>query len=65
MKYFFFEKNYKKKPILLFDDVFSEFDNKNKKLVINLFKKYQTIATTTDIEILQLIEVPKSIIKLA
>jgi len=62
---FFYEKNYKKKPILLFDDVFSEFDSKNKKLVINLFKKYQTIATTTDIEILQLIEVSKSIIKLS
>ena len=60
----FYEKNQNKKPILLFDDVFSEFDYKNKKLVINLFKKYQTIATTTDIEILQLAEIPKSIIKL-
>jgi DNA replication and repair protein RecF len=60
----FYEKNYKSKPILLFDDVFSEFDYKNKKLVVNLFKKYQTIATTTDIEILHLAEIPKSIIKL-
>jgi DNA replication and repair protein RecF len=61
----FYEKNYNKKPILLFDDVFSEFDYKNKKLVINLFKKYQTITTTTDIGILQLAEIPKSIIKLS
>ncbi len=58
------EKNFKIKPILLFDDVFSEFDTKNKKLVINLLKKYQAVATTTEIEVLHLAEIPKSIIKL-
>jgi len=60
-----FEKNFKVKPILLFDDVFSELDTKNKKLVINLLKKYQAVATTTEIEVLHLAEIPKSIIKLA
>ena len=59
-----FEKNFNIKPILLFDDVFSELDIKNKKLVINLLKKYQAVATTTEIEVLHLAEIPKSIIKL-
>lgn len=40
-----------KEPILLFDDIFSELDGKNKKLVIDLVTKYQTVATTTEKEI--------------
>lgn len=40
-----------KVPILLLDDVFSEFDEVNKKLVLELVKDYQTIATTTEKEI--------------
>ncbi len=60
-----FEKITNKKPILLFDDVFSEFDPKNKKLVLNLFKNYQTIASTTEMEVLELADLPKSLIKLA
>src|SRR3989344_1491830 len=52
------------KPLLLFDDVFSELDTKNKKLVISLLRKYQAVATTTEIEVLHLAEIPKSIIKL-
>lgn len=61
---YFYEKQYKMKPLLLLDDVFSEFDAKNKKLVIDIVKKYQTIATTTETEILELVEVPKTVIKL-
>ncbi len=54
----------KKKPILLLDDVFSELDLHNRKIVLDLVKKYQTILTTTEPEILELTEVPKTVIKL-
>lgn len=60
----FHEQKFGKKPILLLDDVFSELDLKNKKLVLDLIKKYQTVATTTEIELLDLSDMPKSIIKL-
>lgn len=60
----YFEEEMKRKPILLLDDIFSELDDHNKKIVLNLIKKYQTIITTTDIEIFKLIESPKSIITL-
>lgn len=56
------EETFGKKPILLLDDIFSELDHKNKKLILELIKKYQTIVTTTEIELLDLINVPKSII---
>ena len=60
----YFEEMFESKPLLLLDDIFSELDVKNKKLVIDLVKKYQTIVTTTEIELLELADVPKSIIKL-
>ena len=60
----FLEEAFKTKPLLLLDDIFSELDVKNKKLVIDLVKKYQTVVTTTEIELLELADVPKSIIKL-
>lgn len=41
-------------PILLLDDVFSEFDSTNKELILDLVKQYQTIASTTDLEIVTL-----------
>jgi DNA replication and repair protein RecF len=41
-----------KVPILLLDDIFSEFDEANKKIVLDLVKDYQTVATTTEKEIL-------------
>lgn len=53
-----------KKPILLLDDIFSELDMKNKKLIFTLINKYQTVVTTTEIELLDLYDMPKSIIKL-
>ncbi len=58
------ERMTNRKPILLFDDVFSELDPKNKKLVLHLFKNYQTIASTTEVEVLELADVPKSLIGL-
>ena len=53
-----------KKPILLLDDVFSELDLHNRKIVLDLVKKYQTILTTTEPEIIDQTEVPKTVIKL-
>lgn len=54
----------KKHPILLLDDIFSELDTANKKLVVEIVKQYQTILTTTEEEIIELADVDKSIIKL-
>ncbi len=38
------------KPILLLDDVFSEFDSKRRKHLFKLIEEYQTVITTTDKE---------------
>ena len=54
-------------PILLLDDVFSEFDSTNKEMILDLVKQYQTIASTTDLEIVQLAKkhkIPSEVIKL-
>ncbi len=53
-----------KKPILLLDDVFSELDIHNKKIILDLIKKYQTLVTTTEREVIALAEVPNTIIRL-
>ncbi len=60
----YYEQMAKKKPILLFDDIFSELDSKNKQLVLSLIEHYQAIATTTDKEILDLAKVEHEVIKL-
>lgn len=60
----YYEKHFHKKPIILLDDIFSELDTHNKKLVINLIRNYQTILTTTEGEIIELADIPKSIIQL-
>jgi DNA replication and repair protein RecF len=60
----FYEETLNRKPILLLDDIFSELDFHHKKLVLDLVKKYQTVATTTEKEILPLIEVPQTTINL-
>lgn len=39
------------RPLLLFDDVFSELDNNRRKQLISFFKSYQTFITTTDADI--------------
>jgi DNA replication and repair protein RecF len=41
-----------KKPILLFDDVFSELDGKRRKLLTGFISDYQSIITTTDADII-------------
>jgi len=57
------EKN-AKKPIILLDDIFSEFDLPNKKLILSLIKNYQTVITTTEREIVEMVNGEKTIIKL-
>jgi len=52
------------KPILLLDDIFSELDYHNKKIILNLIGQYQTIASTTDEEFLKEIKSDKEIINL-
>ena len=51
-------------PILLLDDIFSELDNNNKKTVLGLINKYQTIASTTEKDLIKNIKVAKTIINL-
>ena len=44
------DNEYKIKPILLLDDLFSELDESNQKKIMRLLsKKYQTFITTTDL----------------
>ena len=58
------EEKFGKKPILLLDDIFSELDSHNRKMVLNLVKKYQTILTTTEKEVVEMIKISKVVIKL-
>lgn len=39
------------KPLLLFDDVFSELDGSRRVSLVNTLKNYQTIITTTDADV--------------
>lgn len=59
----YYESMFKRSPIILLDDVFSEFDSQNKKMILELIKKYQTILTTTEEETVERIDIPKKIIK--
>ncbi|OGK22036.1 hypothetical protein A3C23_03050 [Candidatus Roizmanbacteria bacterium RIFCSPHIGHO2_02_FULL_37_13b] len=52
------------KPILLLDDIFSELDLSNKALILKLITNYQTIVTTTEIHLEEIIDFPHTIIKL-
>lgn len=63
----YFQEVSKFDPILLLDDVFSEFDSGNKELILELVKQYQTVASTTDLEIVTLAKkhrIPSEIIRL-
>jgi len=60
----YYEETREKKPILLFDDIFSELDVHNKKIILDLIKNYQTVVTTTEHEVIDLAEVPNTIIRL-
>ena len=51
----YLESFFKKKPILLLDDIFSELDHDNQKLIFNLIGDYQTVITSTEKELMELI----------
>ncbi|NMB84184.1 DNA replication/repair protein RecF [Candidatus Roizmanbacteria bacterium] len=56
------EEKFGKKPILLLDDIFSELDKKNKKLILDLITRYQTIVTTTEDDLINLSHKPNTVI---
>ena len=58
----YLEEIFKTRPILLLDDLFSEFDQKNRRLILSLIKNYQTIITTTEKEIIYLIDCLKTLL---
>jgi DNA replication and repair protein RecF len=55
---------FKRKPLLLLDDVFSELDTKNKKLVLDVIGEHQTILTTTESELAELSHLKKSVVNI-
>ncbi|KKQ37975.1 MAG: replication and repair protein RecF protein [Candidatus Roizmanbacteria bacterium GW2011_GWA2_37_7] len=60
----FFEKHTKEKPLLLLDDIFSELDARNRELVMKMIKAHQTIVTTTEKDIKNLVQMPEVVIEL-
>lgn len=52
------------KPILLLDDIFSELDHDNKQIVLQLVAEYQTVATTTEEDLMKEGKMEKRIIGL-
>jgi len=60
----FYEENFKIRPILLLDDIFSELDFNNRSLILRLIKNYQSILTTTEIEVVKMEEGVRSLIKI-
>lgn len=51
----YLEELFRKKPILLLDDIFSELDHNNQKLIFELIGDYQTVLTSTEKELTKLI----------
>jgi DNA replication and repair protein RecF len=51
----YLEDFFRKKPILLLDDIFSELDHNNQKLIFNLISNYQTVITSTEKKLIKLI----------
>lgn len=51
----YLEEFFRKKPILLLDDIFSELDHNNQKLIFELIGDYQTVLTSTEKKLTKLI----------
>lgn len=47
----FIETARSRKPLLLFDDVFSELDGKRRQALVSFLKPYQSLITTTDADV--------------
>lgn len=60
-----YQEKINKRPMLLLDDIFSELDVDNQNLILKLINQYQTVITTTQPEILNLITLPHSLITLS
>ncbi|MCS7093089.1 MAG: DNA replication and repair protein RecF [Patescibacteria group bacterium] len=45
----YLEEKTKKKPIILMDDIFSEFDEENKRIIFPVIENYQSVATSTEV----------------
>jgi DNA replication and repair protein RecF len=60
----YYEEKLKIRPILLLDDIFSELDFNNRSLILKLIKKYQSILTTTEIDVIKIEEGVRSLIKI-
>ncbi len=61
---YYCEEVLKLKPLILFDDIFSEFDAQNKKLVLGVMKEYQSVMTTTEPDVPTLATFAPFVIKL-
>lgn len=59
-----YEEKLNIKPLILLDDIFSELDINNKKVILSLIKNHQTIMTTTENEIVNEVECDYEVIKL-
>ena len=60
----FIEKQTSERPVLLLDDIFSELDENSRKLVLDVTKKQQTIITSTEEDVVQLVGDVAKIIRL-
>lgn len=52
----FVEATKETRPLLLLDDIMSELDDSSKKMVIKLMKNHQTIVTTTEPKVVELLQ---------
>ena len=60
----YIEKEAEDRPILLLDDIFSELDEEHRELVVDLIGKQQTILTSADEGILEMIPKKTTILRL-
>lgn len=51
----YLEETYSQKPILLLDDIFSELDPEHRQLVVDICHKYQTIFTSADESVVEIL----------
>ncbi|MEI6326680.1 MAG: DNA replication and repair protein RecF [Candidatus Roizmanbacteria bacterium] len=52
----------KSKPLLLLDDILSEFDESNRRLILELIPRYQTVMTSAEEDLLDHTILPESIL---
>lgn len=60
----FFEERLDEKPILLLDDIISELDGENQRIALHTIRDFQTILTTTEPTLIDMIDEKYSLIEL-